>query len=68
MGQKYIFRIRPKIFQFQFYSFPLPGRSLKNYIPKNDKILLIHNGGLQGVAGMNLQLKNKKLQTIQFDD
>ncbi len=40
----------------------------KNYFPKNAKILLIHTGGLQGVAGMNLQLKNKKLQTIQFDD
>ena len=39
-----------------------------NYFPKNAKILLIHTGGLQGVAGMNLQLKNKKLQTIQFDD
>ncbi len=40
----------------------------KNYFPKNAKILLIHTGGLQGVSGMNLQLKNKKLQTIQFDD
>jgi 1-aminocyclopropane-1-carboxylate deaminase len=40
----------------------------KNYFPKNAKILLIHTGGMQGVAGMNLQLKNKKLQTIQFDD
>jgi 1-aminocyclopropane-1-carboxylate deaminase len=40
----------------------------KNYFPKNAKILLIHTGGLQGVAGMNIQLKNKKLQTIQFDD
>jgi 1-aminocyclopropane-1-carboxylate deaminase len=40
----------------------------KNYFPSGSKILLIHTGGLQGVAGMNLQLKNKKLQTIQFDD
>ncbi len=40
----------------------------KDYFPKNAKILLIHTGGLQGVAGMNIQLKNKKLQTIQFDD
>ena len=40
----------------------------KNYFPKNANILLIHTGGLQGVAGMNLQLKNKKLQTIQFYD
>lgn len=40
----------------------------KNYFPENSKILLIHTGGIQGVAGMNLKLKNKKLQTIQFDD
>ena len=40
----------------------------KNYFPKNSKILLIHTGGIQGMAGMNIQLKNKKLQTIQFDD
>ena len=40
----------------------------KNYFPSGSKILLIHTGGLQGVAGMNLQLKNKNLQTIQFDD
>ncbi len=40
----------------------------KNYFPKNAKILLIHTGGMQGVAGMNIHLKNKKLQTIQFDD
>ena len=40
----------------------------KDFFPKNAKILLIHTGGLQGVAGMNLQLKNKKLQTIQFND
>ena len=40
----------------------------KNYFPENSKILLIHTGGIQGVAGMNLKLKNKKLQTIQLDD
>jgi len=40
----------------------------KNYFPSGSKILLIHTGGLQGVTGMNLQLKNKNLQTIQFDD
>ena len=40
----------------------------KNYFPENSKILLIHTGGIQGVAGMNIKLKNKKLQTIQFDD
>ena len=40
----------------------------KKYFPENSKILLIHTGGIQGVAGMNLKLKNKKLQTIQLDD
>ena len=40
----------------------------KNYFTENSKILLIHTGGIQGVAGMNLKLKNKKLQTIQLDD
>ena len=39
-----------------------------NYFPENSKILLIHTGGIQGVAGMNLKLKTKKLQTIQFND
>ena len=39
-----------------------------NYFPENSKILLIHTGGIQGVAGMNIKLKNKKLQTIQFND
>ena len=39
-----------------------------NYFPENSKILLIHTGGIQGVAGMNLKLINKKLQTIQFND
>ena len=40
----------------------------KNYFPENSKILIIHTGGIQGVAGMNLKLKNKKLQTIQLND
>jgi 1-aminocyclopropane-1-carboxylate deaminase len=40
----------------------------KNYFPENSKILLIHTGGTQGVEGMNIKLKNKKLQTIRFDD
>ena len=39
-----------------------------NYFPENSKILLIHTGGIQGVAGMNLKLKTNKLQTIQFND
>jgi 1-aminocyclopropane-1-carboxylate deaminase len=35
-----------------------------NYFPTNSKILLIHTGGLQGVSGMNIKLKNKQLPTI----
>jgi 1-aminocyclopropane-1-carboxylate deaminase len=38
----------------------------KNYFPKNSKILLIHTGGIQGIQGMNLKLKAKKLPTILF--
>ena len=40
----------------------------KNYFPENSKILIIHTGGIQGVEGMNLKLKNKNLQTIYFND
>jgi 1-aminocyclopropane-1-carboxylate deaminase len=36
----------------------------KNYFPENTKILVIHTGGLQGIQGMNLKLKNKGLPTI----
>jgi 1-aminocyclopropane-1-carboxylate deaminase len=36
----------------------------KNYFPENSKILLIHTGGLQGIYGMNLKLKQKGLLTI----
>lgn len=38
----------------------------KNYFPKNAKILLIHTGGLQGIKGMNVILKNKNKTLIQF--
>lgn len=37
----------------------------KNYFPKESKILAIHTGGLQGIDGINLILKNKNLPTIQ---
>ena len=37
----------------------------KNYFPKNSKILMIHSGGLQGIAGMNIALKNKNKILIQ---
>jgi 1-aminocyclopropane-1-carboxylate deaminase len=40
----------------------------KNYFPENSKILLIHTGGIQGIHGMNLKLKAKKLPTIDFYD
>ena len=33
-------------------------------IPKTAKILAIHTGGLQGIEGMNLRLKQKKLEEI----
>lgn len=36
----------------------------KNYFPENSKILMIHTGGLQGIEGMNLKLKNKNLPII----
>ncbi len=39
----------------------------KNYFPENSKILLIHTGGLQGIKGMNMKLKNKHLPTINID-
>lgn len=31
----------------------------RNFFPPKSKILMIHTGGLQGIAGMNIQLKNK---------
>ena len=34
------------------------------YFPKNSRILAIHTGGLQGIAGMNEQLKKKNLPQI----
>ncbi len=39
----------------------------KNYFPAHSKILLIHTGGLQGINGMNLKLKQKKLPTLKID-
>ena len=40
----------------------------KNYFPSGSKILLIHTGGLQGIAGMNQFLENKKMTKIVFDE
>ena len=36
----------------------------KDYFKKNSSILAIHTGGLQGIAGMNVKLKNKNLPQI----
>jgi 1-aminocyclopropane-1-carboxylate deaminase len=36
----------------------------KNYFPEGSKILMIHTGGLQGIAGMNLRLEKKKMNKI----
>lgn len=38
---------------------------MKNYFPKESKILLIHTGGLQGIKGMNMKLMNKNLPIIK---
>jgi len=36
----------------------------KQYFKKNSRILAIHTGGLQGIAGMNKKLEKKKLQLL----
>lgn len=36
-----------------------------NYFPEGSKILAIHTGGIQGIAGMNNRLKQKNLPLIQ---
>ena len=36
-----------------------------NYFEKGAKLLLIHSGGLQGIAGMNKKLKQNNASTIQ---
>jgi 1-aminocyclopropane-1-carboxylate deaminase len=36
----------------------------KNYFEKGTKLLAIHTGGLQGIVGMNLKLKQKNLPLI----
>ena len=38
----------------------------KNFFPAKSKILLIHTGGIQGIQGMNIKLKNKQLPTINI--
>lgn len=38
------------------------------YFPKGSTILAIHTGGIQGIQGMNLKLKNKNLPIIETND
>lgn len=38
-----------------------------SYFPPNSRILAIHTGGLQGIAGMNKILQKKKLPEIEYD-
>lgn len=38
----------------------------KGYFPSDSNILLIHTGGLQGIEGMNIKLKDKKLPTLKI--
>jgi len=40
----------------------------KNWFPDNSKILLIHSGGLQGIAGINHLLRQKKQTEIAIYD
>ena len=40
----------------------------KNYFPPNSKILIIHTGGLQGIAGMNQILKKQNKTLINADE
>jgi 1-aminocyclopropane-1-carboxylate deaminase len=37
----------------------------KGYFSENSKILVIHTGGLQGISGMNIKLKQKGLPIIE---
>lgn len=38
----------------------------KGYFAEQSKILAIHTGGIQGISGMNQQLKNKNLTLIEI--
>jgi 1-aminocyclopropane-1-carboxylate deaminase len=40
----------------------------KNYFPEGSKVLIIHTGGLQGIAGMNQLLAQKKWPLIACYD
>lgn len=38
----------------------------KDEFPENSKILAVHTGGLQGIEGMNIRLKQKKLPLLNY--
>ena len=40
----------------------------KGFFPDGSRILAIHTGGGQGIAGMNLKLKKANLPLIRYDD
>jgi len=40
----------------------------KDFFPAGSKILVIHTGGIQGIKGMNIVLRNKKLPLIEIHD
>lgn len=40
----------------------------KKDIPEHSKVLIIHTGGLQGITGMNLKLRNQKQTEIIIHD
>ncbi len=40
----------------------------KSAFPQNCRILAIHTGGLQGIAGMNMMLEKKNLPQIEVED
>ncbi|MFZ0490055.1 MAG: pyridoxal-phosphate dependent enzyme [Salegentibacter sp.] len=39
----------------------------KSYFPENSRILAVHTGGLQGIAGMNQVLRKKKMPLIKTE-
>lgn len=40
----------------------------KGFFPPRSRILMIHTGGLQGIAGMNLELKRRKMPLLKIPD
>lgn len=40
----------------------------KGFFPPRSRILMVHTGGLQGIAGMNLELKRRKMPLLKIPD